>query len=220
MANAALQRKNMVESQVRPSDVTDRRVLRAMGEVERERFVPPGLREFAYMDEVVPVGATASRRALLAPRVLAKLIQAAEIVETDAVLDVGAATGYSSAILAKVAARVVALEVDAGLAEEAGKALAAAGASNVTVATGELAAGHAAAAPYDVILMEGVVSQVPPGLLDQLKDGGRLVAIVSEGRFGRVLVWRRIGTSYDARPVFDAGGPRLPGFERRPEFVF
>lgn len=218
MADAAVQRKNMVESQVRPSDVTDRRVLRAMLDLPREAFVPPALREIAYMDEEVRLPGPGAR-ALLAPRTFAKLVQGAELAASDSVLDVGAATGYSAAVIAKIAAKVTALEVDAGLAQEAAKALVTCGAANVSVVTGTLPEGHAAGAPYDAIILEGAVSQVPPGLLDQLKDGGRLVAILSEGRLGRVTVWRRIGTAYDSRPLFDAGGPRLPGFERQAAFV-
>jgi protein-L-isoaspartate(D-aspartate) O-methyltransferase len=220
MADAAEQRRNMVESQVRPSDVTDRRVIRAMSEVERERFVPRALRAIAYMDQEVPLAAAVGRRALLAPRTFAKLIQAAEIGADAAVLDVGAATGYSSAVLARLAARVVALESDPDLAEEARRALPAAGVTGVALRHGPLGNGSPEDAPFDVIVLEGAVPEVPARLLDQLKDGGRLVAILSDGRWGRATVWRRIGTSYDARPVFDAGALPLPGFAREAQFQF
>jgi protein-L-isoaspartate(D-aspartate) O-methyltransferase len=156
----------------------------------------------------------------MAPRVLAKLIQHLELGERDLVLDVGCGPGYSSAILAKMAQTVVALESDPALAEQATKALATVSIDNAVVVTGPLPEGFAKEGPYDAILLNGAVTQVPKGLLDQLKDGGRLVAVISDHTFGRATQWRRLGATFDARPLFDAGAPPLPGFERKAEFVF
>jgi protein-L-isoaspartate(D-aspartate) O-methyltransferase len=223
MVEFALQRKNMVEGQVQPSDVTDRRILRAMLEVPRERFAAPDKRATAYMDETVlvagPRGALAARY-MMAPRVLAKLIQALELEEADLVLDVGAGAGYASAVLARIARAVIALEADAALIEQAKATLSALGVANVTLATGELVAGVPSEAPYDAILINGAVPDVPAALLDQLKDGGRLTAVVAEGAIGRAVQWRRLGGTFDARVLFDAAAPSLPGFERKAEFMF
>jgi protein-L-isoaspartate(D-aspartate) O-methyltransferase len=223
MGDPTLQRKNMVESQIRPSDVTDRRILRAMSDIPRERFVPAQVRDLAYMDQDVPVIAPARHRGaryLLAPRVLAKMVQALELGARDRVLDVGCATGYSSALLAKLARTVVALEHAPALAEQARIALAQQGVENVQVVVTTLASGYPGAGPYDAILLNGSVPDAPKPLLDQLKEHGRLVAVLAANTFGKATVWRRVGGLYDPRPVFDAGAPRLPGFDREAEFVF
>jgi len=223
MIDFALQRKNMVEGQVQPSDITDRRILRAMLEVPRERFVAPEKRATVYADEVLAVASphgSAPARYMMAPRILAKLIQALELGDGDVVLEVGAGTGYGTAVVAKIARWVIALEADAALAEQASATLSSLGVTNVTLATGELAAGVPSEAPYDAILINGAVPDVPAALLDQLKDGGRLTAVVTDGAIGRAMQWRRLGGTFDARALFDAGAPRLPGFERKPVFVF
>lgn len=223
MAQFALQRKNMVESQVRPSDITDRRVIRAMLDVPRELFVPEAQRPIAYMDEDIPLSPPVHgqvSRALIAPRVLARLIQSLELGDNDVVLDVGCGTGYASAVLSKIASKVVALEADHGLADQAKKAFGTLSIDNVTVITGALSTGHPKAGPYDAILLGGAVPGVPPGVLDQLKDGGRLVTVLAENAFGQAMQWRRLGGTFDARALFDAGAPRLPGFEHKKEFVF
>ena len=216
----ATQRKNMVESQVRPSDVTDRRIIRAMLELPRELFVPERLQSLAYMDGPVPLTTAPSRarRSLLSARVLAKLVQAAEIATVASVLDVGAGTGYAAALLARLAQNVVALESDAGLRTVALKQLA--GVPNVTVADGALEQGWANDGPYDAILVEGAVETIPPELLDQLKDGGRLVAIVGNHTAGRATVWRRDGSTFGNTAVFDAAADVLPGFEKAHAFAF
>ena len=220
MVDAATQRMNMVESQVLTSDVTDRRILRAMRELPRERFVPAPMTALAYMDEAVPVTpAGVERRWLLAPRVLAKLLQLADIGDDNHVLDVGGATGYSAAVLAGMGKSVVALESNIKLAEQARANLAALTIDNASVAVGELTAGWLDKAPYDAIVLQGAAAAVPEALFDQLKDGGRLVAILVEAGLGKATVWRRLGRSLDAWGAFDAAAPVLPGFERVPVFV-
>ncbi|NJO22355.1 MAG: protein-L-isoaspartate O-methyltransferase [Sphingomonadales bacterium] len=217
MNDFATQRINMVDSQVRPSDVTDRRILRAMLALPRETFVPGQVKATAYMDEHLALG---QGRYLLAPRTFAKLVQLLAIGEDDAVLDVACATGYSTAVLATLARSVVGLEGNAGLAQQAQTALAGLGRTNTMVKTGELTAGAPGEGPFDAILINGCVVDVPDALLDQLKDGGRLAAVRCDGPVGQATLWRRHGTSFDARPAFDAGAPLLPGFEKQPGFVF
>ena len=225
MTDSRLQRLNMVESQVRTSDVTDRRIIKAMLDVPREVFVPPELASIAYMDEPVSVvvprrnGADATRQ-LLAPRAFAKLVQLANINETSVVLDVGCATGYSTAVLAKIAERVVALECDKVLADFAASTLRALGVANAVVLHGSLGAGAPAEAPFDAIILNGAVPSVPPALLGQLRDGGRLAAIVAEGPLARAQVALRSGATFDTRPAFEAAAGPLPGFERAPGFAF
>jgi protein-L-isoaspartate(D-aspartate) O-methyltransferase len=223
MTDSLQQRINMVESQVRPSDVTDRRIIRAMLEVPREAFVPASQEALAYMDEAVPASEATGAgptRYLLAPRTFAKLVQLAEIGPDAVVLDVGCATGYSTAVLARLAKAVVAVEVDAALAARASQTLRQLGVGNATVMEGALEKGAASHAPFDAILLNGAVPGVPEDLLGQLRDGGRLVAVLADGAFGRAQVWRRTGNLFDPRPVFDAGAPPLPGFSRQAEFVF
>ena len=218
----AVPRRNMVESQVRPSDVTDRRIIRAMAEIPRELFLPEPLRALAYMDGPIALGpgAGGAARTMLDPRTFAKLAQAARIEPAATVLAVGAATGDSSAVLAELGRQVVALEADAALADSARETFAKTGAERIEVVTGDLAEGWPVDGPYDAIVVEGAVETVPPGLLDQLKDGGRLVAILARNGAGRATVWRREGSVFGTQDVFDANGEVLPGFERAPAFVF
>jgi protein-L-isoaspartate(D-aspartate) O-methyltransferase len=211
-------RRTMVDCQIRTSDVTDLRVIAAFLEVARERFVPAARQAIAYLDRDVPVNDAG--RALLKPMVLAKLVQAAGIAATDHVLDVGCATGYSSAVLGRLAARVVALEEDAALGAAAGAALAASRAGKVTVVTGALSAGWPGSAPYDAILLQGATEIVPDSLLGQLKEGGRLLAVLGSGPMGKATIWRMAGTRATPQPLFDAAAPLLPGFAKAPAFVF
>jgi len=223
MVDVAEQRANMVENQIRTSDVSDRRILSAMQEIPRERFVPPELASLAYIDEDVPLSTTepgAESRWLMAPRVLAKLLQLAEIGQDDEVLVVGIGTGYSAALLGKMASRVVALECDAGLAKEATTALKGLAIDNVDVVTGDLVAGCPDRPPFDVVIMGGAIEVTPDALLDQLKDGGRLVAVVRQDALGKAAIWRRLGRSFDRWIAFDAAAKPLPGFQTAPEFVF
>ena len=222
MVNFAVQRKNMVESQIRPADVVDRRIIRAMLEVPREMFVREDLKSLAYIDREVPMNAEGVRNArrLLVPSVHARLIQALELSEGELVLEVGCGTGYGSAILAKLAQTVVALEVDPALAERAAKTLSELSIDNVAVVVGSLPAGWPSEGPYDAILVSGAMTEPPKALLDQLKDGGRLAAVLDEGEISRAVLWQRSGGTVGSRALFEAGAPILPGFERKPEFVF
>lgn len=221
MANTALQRKNMVESQVRPSDVTDRRITGAMQDVPRERFVPAAMATLAYMDEAVAV---APGRSLMAPRTFARLLQLGDVQSTDKLLIVGALAGYSAAVIAGLAREVVALENDGSGAAVAKAILAERGAVNVTLVTGPLVAGWAAAAPYDVIFVEGAVGHIPKALSDQLAPAGRLVAIEAAAGMGHAVILSKVGAkgaeSVSRRVAFDAAASVLPGFELPKVFTF
>jgi len=216
-------RTKMVDGQVRPNDVTDLRIVAAMLELPRERFVASDQADLAYADMDIPVrgepGARAAR-CLIRPRTLAKLIQVADIQGQDLVLDVGGTTGYGAAVMARLAREVVALEEDTALATTARKALSECGIADVSVVTGELTAGWPARAPYDVIVLEGAVEVAPRTLFGQLRDGGRLVCIEGRGQSGKATVYRCAAGVVSGRPVFDAATPLLPGFAQPPAFVF
>ena len=226
MPDFAAARRTMVDGQVRTSDVTDLRLIAAMLDLPRERFVPQDKMEIAYLDLDVPVSGPTDRagapvRRLLKPMVLAKLIQAADIGEADRVLDIGCAMGYSSALLGRLAGTVIALDDDAALAQIAGKTLAALGSANVTVAMGPLTAGWPAGGPYDVIMLEGATEVVPAaGLFGQLKDGGRLVCVLGRGPAGKAMLFRSLKGEFSGRRIFDSAAPILPGFAKTAEFVF
>jgi protein-L-isoaspartate(D-aspartate) O-methyltransferase len=221
MTDYAAARRNMVEGQLRTNKVTDRRLLDALSEIPRERFVPEAQRGVAYVDEDLPIG---RGRFLMEPMVLARLIQLADIQPDDKVLDVGAGTGYAAAILARLAARVVALESDPSLAETAKRCLGELKIGNVTVVSGELSKGQAQQGPYQVILVNGGVERIPPAIADQLSEGGRLVAVVGPAQGaagkGRATLMQRLGGVGSSRIVFDASVAPLPGFQTEPGFVF
>src|SRR4051794_18389924 len=219
MVDFAQARRTMVDSQVRTSDVTDLRLIAAMLDVPRERFVPAARRALAYLDVDIPAG-EGTARALLKPMVLAKLLQAAEISAGARVLDVGCATGYSAAVLGKLAGRVVALEEDPALARTAAETLAALGASNVAVVSAPLHQGWPQDAPYDLILLQGASEVVPSALLAQLKDAGRLLAVIGSGPMGKATIYRKAAGHATAQTLFDASAPLLPGFAKTPAFVF
>jgi protein-L-isoaspartate(D-aspartate) O-methyltransferase len=223
MTDFAAARRMMVDGQVRTNDVTDLRLQAAMLELPREIFVPRDKAALAYVDLDIPVREGASSvpaRRLLKPMVLAKLIHAAEIGPQDRVLDVGCATGYSTAVLARLASAVVALEQDAALAGVAVENLRAVGGANATVVTGPLTEGWSAQAPYDVILVNGAIEIAPAKLLAQLKDGGRLVCVQGRGPASKAMLYRKGGGAVSGRPIFDAAAPLLPGFAELPAFVF
>ncbi|MCH9764465.1 MAG: protein-L-isoaspartate O-methyltransferase [Alphaproteobacteria bacterium] len=220
MVDAVEQRHNMVESQIRPSDITDRRIIRAMQSVAREKFVPESVRSLAYQDGALalPTKHGGAKRAEHAPRVLAKLIQEANIKEHDVILDIGAATGYSSALLAQIGETVLALEEDELLAERATATLSDLSIDNVAVVTGPLIAGYPKAGPYDAIILEGAITAAPDHLFPQLKDAGRLVAVVQSNGSGQAMCWQRSGDTIFKRVCFDATATVLPGFEPVAEF--
>jgi protein-L-isoaspartate(D-aspartate) O-methyltransferase len=221
MIDFAAARRMMVDGQVRTADVTDPRLLAAMLELPRERFFPDEKASLAYLDLDAPVTAQGQPvRRLLKPMVLAKLLQAAAIIETDRVLDVGCNSGYSTALLAHLAGSVVGLEEDPGLARQATDALSWAGMPNAKIVTGTLARGCAGEGPYDAIVLQGSVEVVPVALFDQLKDGGRLVGVLGRGPTGKAMLYRRIEGELSGRPVFDAAAAPLPGFAKPHEFVF
>lgn len=216
-------RIKMVDGQIRTTDVTDPAILEAMLSVPREAFVDEKRRPLAYIDEdieIAPARPGLPARYLMEPSPFAKLIQLADVGEHDHVLDVGAGTGYSSAVLSRIAASVVALESDAELAARARKLLAENGHGNVTVVAGKLQEGHPAAAPYDVILIEGAVEQLPESLLAQLREGGRLAVVEGHGNAGVAKLYVKTGGSITGRRAFNAAVKPLSGFERTPAFEF
>jgi len=222
MIDFAEARRMMVEGQVRTYDVTDLRVLAALLEIPRENFVPAEQQPLAYVDRDLAVtnpGDGRPPRYLLKPAVLARLIQEAAIGASDRVLDVGCATGYSSAVLSKLAGTIVALEEDRKLAEIARDTLAAISAQNVAVETGALTAGAPGKAPFDVILLNGAAEILPKSLSRQLKDGGRLACVFGRAP-GRATIFRGIAGHLTGYTAFDAAAPLLPGFAKPAEFVF
>ena len=216
MTDFAARRTVMVDTQVRPADVTKFPVIDAMLQVPRENFVPTQLREAAYLGENLDLG---EARVLLDPRTLAKMLDALEVGDGDLVLDIGPTHGYSAAVIAHLAEAVVGVEEDAALVEEAQRALSEAGADNVVMVEGTLAAGAPDHGPYDVIVIEGGVERLPDGILDQLKDGGRIACLFIEGALGVVRIGYRIDGHMSWRADFNAGAPVLPGFERQSAFA-
>lgn len=213
----AAARRKMVASQVRTNRVTDPLVSGAMEMVPREYFVPAERRAVAYLDEDLPLG---NGRHLMEPMALARLLQLADIEPEDKALVVGAGTGYSAAVLARIAQSVVVLESDAGHADKASRIMTELVIPNVTVVRGDLASGAASKAPFDVILIDGAVAEIPAALKAQLVDGGRLVAVVRSGPVGRATLVTRVGDAYGSRADFDLIMPYLPEFAPQPKFVF
>ncbi|OLP44669.1 protein-L-isoaspartate O-methyltransferase family protein [Rhizobium oryziradicis] len=210
-------RAKMVDGQIRTTDVTSHSILSAFLSVPREAFVPDHLKPLAYIDEDLQI---APGRYLMDPSPLAKLLQLAAISADDLVLEVGAGTGYVSALLGRLAGAVVALESDQEMVAKAKSLLASVDAQNVTVVTGALDAGWAAEAPYDLIFINGAVEEVPAALFGQLREGGRLVTVVGQGHSARATLFVKAAGSISATSFFNASIRQLPGFQKAREFVF
>jgi protein-L-isoaspartate(D-aspartate) O-methyltransferase len=217
-SQAEAARLNMVESQLRTNRVVDPAILEAFLEVPREDFVPERLRKVACIDEDLPLG---GGRWMMEPMVLARLVQLAEIDPAESVLEIGAGTGYGTAVLARLARSVVGVECEAALARKAAANLARLGVANAVVREGPLERGYPDRAPYDVILFEGAVADLPSEITDQLAANGRLLAVVKKGAgLGQATLATKLRGTISHRVVFDAGTPLLPGFAPKPSFVF
>ena len=210
-------RLTMVENQLRPHRIDDPGLIAAMREVPRERFVPKALRGVAYADEDLPLP---DGRYLIEPLALARLIQAARIRPSDVVLVLGCSTGYVGAVVARLAGTVILVAPDEASGKQLESLLEELGADNmVVVITPSPATGHPEQAPFDVILLAGSVEQVPPALLEQIGEGGRLVAVIDDGRIGKGMVFTRLHGVVGRRVLFDAQIPGLPGFEKAVRFA-
>lgn len=203
-------RTMMVDTQVRPSDVTKFPIIQAMLTVARENFVPAAQREAAYVGEHVALG---QGRVTLDPRVLAKMLDVLNIQNDELVLDIGTGLGYSSAVIARMAQAVIAVEQDETLAADAATALSESGADNVVVEVAALAAGAAQHGPYDAVILQGAVEQIPAEILGQVKEGGRICAIFLDGPLGIARIGYKLNGDITWRLAFNATAPVLPGFE-------
>lgn len=218
MPNYAIARKNMVDCQIRPNNVTDDRLVDAMNSIPREEFVPAHMRGFAYIDEDIDLG---NGRFMQEPMVLARLIQAAQLDQDDVVLDIGCGTGYSAAVLSYMVSTVVGIEQNSELAKQADDLLKKLDLTNTVIFQSELTNGYEQHAPYDAIFISGSISEVPPVILEQLVDGGRLVTVIAEkGQPGHAVVYTRVRDVVCEKVIFDATTPFLEEFEKREEFVF
>ncbi|MGE0153615.1 MAG: protein-L-isoaspartate O-methyltransferase [Reyranellaceae bacterium] len=218
MVDFAQARQNMVDGQLRPNRVTNPALLGAVGEIPRERFLPSELQRVAYVDDDIPLP---NGRAMLEPLVVCRLIQAADPRPSDVALDIGCGAGYTSALLSRLASTVFGIDSDPALVQQAAANLAALGADNVVVSTRPMEQGWAEHKPYDVIVIGGAVEIMPAALLDQLAEGGRLVAVVTDGQpMGVARLYRKVAGAVSSRPLFDAGCRLLPGFGRPQQFVF
>lgn len=210
-------RDHMVESQIRTSDVTDLEVLGAFRRVSREKFVPKSQQALAYGDAHIDL---ADGRTMIRPRDFAKMVQAADIAPTDVVLDIACGRGYSTAILSFLCETVVGLEESDEAVEHATNQLIDADITNAAIVKGGLKAGASEHGPFNVIFVNGAISDIPKTWLDQLANNGRLVCLVQNGPVGQVCVYTKAGNTVGERIVFDASAPTLPGFAAEPEFVF
>ncbi|SFP03283.1 protein-L-isoaspartate O-methyltransferase family protein [Tranquillimonas alkanivorans] len=217
MTDYARRRTMMVDTQVRPADVTKFPIIEAMLSVPREDFVPDSMREAAYIGENLDIG---PGRAILEPRTLAKMLDAVAVQPDELALNIGAAYGYSAAVLSQLAEAVVAVEEDPEMSREAESALAEYGADNVAVVEAPLTEGAPKHGPYDVIVIEGAVEDLPQALTDQLADGGRIVALFMEGALGVCRVGYKVDGALSWRFEFNAGAPVLPGFAKETAFQF
>ena len=216
MTDYATRRTMMVDTQVRPSDVTKFPIIDAMLSVPREAFVPEARREAAYVGENLDIG---GGRKMLEPRTLAKMIDALDIQPAHVVLDIACGLGYSTAVLAHICDFVVGVEDDEARAQEAQSILSEQGADNAAVMFGPLAEGIAKSGPYDVIILQGGAEQIPDALIDQLREGGRIAAVFADGTLGVVRIGHKIDGAMNWRYAFNASAPVLAGFEKNKAFA-
>lgn len=209
-------RQNMVDCQIRTNDVTNHALLDAFLQVPRERFVSESLGELAYIDEDISVG---NGRYLMEPAPFAKLAQAVGIGPDDVVLDIGCATGYSSAVFSRFASVVIALEQDSALAKQAAATLDELDYDNVAVVEGQLNEGYGNEGPFNVIFVNGAVDEIPATLFEQLKEGGKLIAVVGKGNSAVAKMYSKTGSDISGRHLFNCAVEALPGFEKVAEFV-
>jgi protein-L-isoaspartate(D-aspartate) O-methyltransferase len=222
MADFAKARRMMVDCQLRTFEVFNTEVLAAFDNVERELFLPENLRSLAYSDKSItfPARETGKARFLLAPMILARMIQSLDLAEGEEVLDIGCGTGYSCAILNELGVKVTGLETDDALAQIAHDILSKASCDNVQIRTGSLSDGFAKGGPYDAVLINGSIQQRPNTLLDQLKPGGRLICIEGDDYSGRAVLYVKAGQASGSKIVFQATAPLLQDFARVQEFQF
>ena len=216
MTDYQTRRKTMVDSQIRPSDVTKFPIIEAFLSVPREKFVPDGKREAAYIGENFKIGQS---RVILEPRTLAKLLDALDIRNDELVLDIGPGLGYSSAVISPMAEVVIAVEDDSSMANEAEEILTEVGADNVVIQIGKLEDGAPEHGPYDVIILQGGVEKIPSSILKQLKNGGRVGAIFVEEGLGTAKIGFKLNDKINWRYSFNAAAPVLPGFFKQKDFV-
>lgn len=216
MTDFAVRRTIMVDTQVRPNDVTKFPVIDAMLAVPREDFVPNEKREAAYVGENIDLG---RRRVVLEPRTLGKMLDLLDIQPDELVMDIGVGLGYSAAVISRLAQAVVGVEEDEAMAAEAQAALSAAEADNVIIHVGPLAEGAAQHGTYDVVVLQGAVAHLPDTIISQIKDGGRILCLFDEGHLGVARIGYKVDGAMNWRQAFNAGAPVLPGFERDSAFV-
>lgn len=215
MTDFSQRRTVMVDTQVRPNEVTSYPVIEAMLNVPREEFIPEALRDVAYTGENIPL---TRNRVELEPRTLGRMLEVLDVQSSDLVLNIGCGYGYAAALVARIAEAVVAVEEE-DLAAEAQTRLAAQDVFNVAVTSGDLTAGWPGQAPYDAILINGAVEVLPDALAAQLRDGGRIVALFVEGQLGTVRIGIKSDDRIDWRYAYNAYAPVLPGFKRAPSFA-
>lgn len=216
MQNFERARTTMVDTQIRPSSITDSKLIAALGNIPREHFVPEERRSIAYVDVNHPL--SPNGRFLSAPAAFAKLVQLADIGESDVVLDIGCGTGYSTAVIASLASAVVGLEDDPELVEKANAIFSDLDIGNAAVLEGKLDEGVPSEAPFDVIVMEGAVDMVSPALLAQLRNGGRLVAMLAKGATSTAQVFVKTDAGIAVRSSFNANLPKLTHAQHQSAF--
>lgn len=217
MSSLATARQHMIDSQLRPNEVNDEKIIEAITSVNREKFIPKALSGVAYNDDNIQVS---QDRSIMGPMVFSRLVDAAKIKADDLVLDIGCATGYSSAVLANLAEAVVALEEDAELADNAINILASEECDNVAVVNGTLVEGLAAQGPYDLIFINGMIDYIPDTIIDQIADGGRLICVLNDNGIGKATYVISENGVVGKRTLFDATIPSLHAFDLKKTFSF